>query len=146
MSLIAFSTLSKPFLFKVRRNYIAHIRLIYCVKLSNLLWCLNSRVIKNPSSLLSEAADPQVYAEGCIQARALKASLRCCTHSLSWAVQVTIVWHSRTMDPEVLVITFQIWYHNRYHHCRYHHNFCWNSFTRQRPNWLSQSLWHFSFS
>lgn len=109
MSPIAFSTLSKLFLFKVRSNYIAHIQLIYCVKLSNLLWCLNSRVIKNPSSLLSEAADPQVYAEGCIQARALKASLRCCTHWLSWAVQVTVVWHSRTTDPEVLGITFQIW-------------------------------------
>lgn len=31
------------FLFRVRSNYIAHIQLIYCVKLSHLLWCLNSR-------------------------------------------------------------------------------------------------------
>lgn len=145
MSLIAFSTLFKLFLFKVRSNYIAHIQLIYCVKLSHLLWCLNSRVIKNSSSLLSEDADPQAYAEGCIKARALKASLRCCTHWLSWAVQVTVVWHSNTRDPEVLVIAFQIWCHYRYLHCRYHHDFCWNSFTSQRPKWLSQSPWHFTF-
>lgn len=41
--LIPFSTLSKLFPCKIRSNYIAHIEMIYCVKLSRLLWCLNSR-------------------------------------------------------------------------------------------------------
>lgn len=77
-----FSILSKFFPCKIRSNYIARIQMIYCVKRSHLLWCLNARVMKNASSLFCKDASLWVYAEHCIQTQELQASFVCWAHWL----------------------------------------------------------------
>lgn len=93
--LIPFSTLSKLFPCKIRSNYIAHIEMIYCVKLSRLFWCLNSREwLKIQVVFWARLPIRGVYDESCIQNPALKALLRCCAHWLSLGCAGNVVWHS----------------------------------------------------
>lgn len=129
MSLIPFSTLSMLFPCKIRSNFIAHIQMIYCVKLSHLLWCLNSREwlkiqvvcsarLPNRGFMLRAVFEPQLW----------KLHSGIVPTDYPWAEQETVVWHSWT-TAGLSHSSFPNVVHCRYHHCRYHHHFSWNSFT-----------------
>ena len=97
MSLIPFSTLSKLFPCKIRSNYIAHVQLIYCVKLRRLLWCLNSREwLKIQVVCWARLPIHGFMLRSIFKPQPWKFCLGVVPTPFPWAVQETVVWHSWT--------------------------------------------------
>lgn len=97
------------------------------------------RVIKNSSSLLSEAAHPwglwwELYSKPSFESFA-QVLCPLIVPGLCRECCLALLGNSRSRS----LTAFQMWCH-----CRCHHHFCWISFTSQSLKWMRQSLWHFS--